>query len=185
MSVEQLRARLAGQWSRVRDLLNEWDADGNGRISRSEWAVALPRALGGGVSASAADALFAVFDRDHSGEVDFSELNALLRQGADIELEAPLRKGAVAYERQVAQRYEVRRETGKKGSNVVDGLQLRGASLETMMDALREKIASSLQRTMNLFAEWDEDQSGSIDRQEFARALAVLGLDVGFAATEE
>ena len=177
MSVEQLRARLASQWQRVRDLLHQWDADGNGRISRAEWAVAIPKALGSGVSASAANALFDHFDTDHSGEVDFNELHAVLRQGSSIELEGQLQSGAVAFERNISQRFGVRHEMGKVGSNVVDGLKLQGASLEAMMDALRAKIASSLQRTLNLFAEWDTDGSGSIDRQEFVRALAVLGLE--------
>ena len=177
MSVEQLRQQLASQWQRVRDLFVSWDTDGNGRISRSEWAVALPKALGSSVSASQALALFDQFDTDRSGDVDFDELHALLRRGADIELEANLRAGAIDFDRDIKQRHEVRKATGKQGSNVVDGLQLQNGSLEAMMEALRAKIASSMQRTFNLFREWDVDGNGSIDRDEFARALAVLGLE--------
>jgi len=68
---------------------------------------------------------------------------------------------------------------GKVGSNVVDGLQLTAASsIEALVEPLRMALASNLQRTVQLFREWDVDASGSVDRAEMARALRVLGLQV-------
>ena len=177
MSVDALRAELASQWQRVRDVFLTFDHDGNGKISRAEWAVALPRALKGTSKADAL-ALFDFFDRDRSGDIDFEEMNAQLRQGLGVELDDALKDGAVTFERNVSQRHSVRRTTGKTGSNVVDGLNLQGVGGGVgALEALRDAISNSMQRTMNLFKEWDTDNSGGIDRGEFARALGVLGLE--------
>lgn len=77
----------------------------------------------------------------------------------------------------VQQRFEVRKDAGKSGSNVVDGLALQSASLESMIESLRKAIAGNMQRTLNLFREWDSDCNGCIEREEFAHALSVLGLE--------
>ena len=77
----------------------------------------------------------------------------------------------------VQQRVALRKETGKLGSNVVDGLALRSTNLESMIESLRKAIVGNMQRTLNLFREWDCDGNGSIEREEFAHALSVLSLE--------
>ena len=176
--LERLRQKLASQWSRVRDLFQSTDGDGNGKISRSEWAVALPNLLGSEFSAAATTALFDLFDVDHSGGIDFHELHSQLRIGASVELkDQRLHEGAVDFERGVQQRVAVRRETGKSGSNVVSGLKLESTTLVPILEELRAAIASNLGRTMHLFKEWDTNGNGVVDRHEFAHALEYLGLE--------
>ena len=178
--LERLQQKLASQWHRVRDLFLATDADGNGRISRSEWALALPNLLGSEFSSSAAAALFDRFDVNGSGDIDYTELHSKLRAGASIELkDQRLHEGAVDFERGVQQRVAVRQETGKSGSNVVDGLKLQssGFVLAPILEELRVAIAKNLGRIMHLFKEWDSNNNGVVEREEFARALKFLGLE--------
>ena len=75
----QLRSVLKENAVRVVDLFREWDEDGDGTISRREFAKVMP-VLGIKVSKQDMDELFALFDPDGSGLIDYSELNELLRQ---------------------------------------------------------------------------------------------------------
>jgi hypothetical protein len=76
---EQLRDALVANSLRVIDLFREWDEDGNGVISRSEFRRALP-ILGLRAAPQAINALFDEFDADGSGEISFRELNRLVRR---------------------------------------------------------------------------------------------------------
>ena len=79
-----------------------------------------------------------------------------------------------------------RRGPGKRGSNVVD-VQLSAdgsSSLEDIVEPLRQALASNLQRTLNLFREWDLDGNGCFDRREWRKALRLLGLDVDASASD-
>lgn len=62
----------------VCDLLNDFDADGNGRIDMNEFASLMAR--GTASSASFEDELYAafkVFDRDGNGQIDAAEVRQL------------------------------------------------------------------------------------------------------------
>ena len=67
-SVQQLRAALTKNWARVKDLFLSWDTNNDGVVSRDEFAKAL-KALG--FDAQTAVDIFASFDLDNSGEVEF------------------------------------------------------------------------------------------------------------------
>ena len=43
--------------------------------------------------------------------------------------------------------------------------------------ALRDALARSSARVIDLFRQWDEDGSGVIERKEFRRAIRALGFD--------
>ena len=75
----QLKLVLKENSVRIVDLFREWDEDGDGTISRSEFAKVMP-VLGIKVSKQDMDELFSMFDPDGSGLIDYSELNNLLRQ---------------------------------------------------------------------------------------------------------
>ena len=76
---EQVRDALADNLARVIDLFHEWDANGDGRIAKSEFRKALT-VLGLRASSDEMDALFHEFDVDRSGFIDYRELRAHLRR---------------------------------------------------------------------------------------------------------
>ena len=50
--------------------------------------------------------------------------------------------------------------------------------------ALRDALAHSTSRVMDLFHKWDADQSGTVDRQEFRRGIVELGFDAPTAEVD-
>ena len=91
---EQLRDALAAQHTRVLDLFRSWDLDSDGTIRKPELRRA---ALAVGINApeSEVDALFDVLDVNHSGQIEYRELNKALRRGQTVQLDASLAVGAV------------------------------------------------------------------------------------------
>ena len=79
VSVQRLlRRALLKNLARVKDLFVAWDQNGDGRISRNEFALAL-REVGLKASDRAIDGLFVSFDEDCSGYVDYTELHEALK----------------------------------------------------------------------------------------------------------
>jgi hypothetical protein len=81
---ENLRDTLVHHALRVMDLFREWDADGNGEITKEEFRKALPM-LGLHATKDAVDELFEGFDTDDSGSLSFRELNRQLRRDVKAE----------------------------------------------------------------------------------------------------
>ena len=48
---------------------------------------------------------------------------------------------------------------------------------EYIFFSLRDSLARSSSRVVDLFREWDEDESGSVDLREFRKAIGALGFD--------
>ena len=101
-AIKEVKAAMAKSLSRILDLFRSMDADGDGMISREEFIQVLPLIIGAGddlhgVShdADTLGAVFDAFDRDQSGYVEYSELHAYLRKGADVELAPELQAGAM------------------------------------------------------------------------------------------
>lgn len=67
---------------RVLDLFRAWDEDGNGLISRSEFIKGMAP-LGIIVAPEDSGSLFDDFDEDGSGQIEYHELNRMLRQRMD------------------------------------------------------------------------------------------------------
>jgi Ca2+-binding EF-hand superfamily protein len=171
-----LKDQLAAQYATARYVLEACDIDGSGGISRDEWRRVLPR-MGLGMSEADADALFAEFDADGNGDIDFNELHDMLRAGRDIKLSSKLRAGAVDFDRAVSQKVATRKEARSSlGSNVLNGLELKADG--DVLEQLRDAISANLGRITDLFKEWDVDGNGSVDRAEFELALRTLGLRV-------
>lgn len=78
-TIQRLRDRLAAQASRVLDLFRKWDVDGDGIVTRAEFAKALPDLGFHDCLPSDIDALFNTFDKDGEGEISFRELHKMLR----------------------------------------------------------------------------------------------------------
>jgi len=75
----QLQEALSKQGARVMDLFREWDADGDGEVSKDEFRKAMPM-LGLDYPMTAMDALFDSFDKDGGGTIDFKEIQKMMRR---------------------------------------------------------------------------------------------------------
>jgi len=64
-------------------MFRSFDYDGSGTIDRSEFRRAM-RAMGLQAPTASIDAIFNEFDADKGGEIDFRELNRILRQGSNV-----------------------------------------------------------------------------------------------------
>ena len=78
--MEQLAEGLAKNLSRVIDAFRSWDTDGSGMISKREFREGLARLGLEEVPREEMDALFDEVDADHSGEIEFGELQSKLRK---------------------------------------------------------------------------------------------------------
>jgi len=47
-----------------------------------------------------------------------------------------------------------------------------------VVDQLRAALMASFSRVMDLFRDWDDDESGAIDKREFRNVMPALGLEV-------
>jgi len=77
----QLKEALSKNAIRVLDLFREWDANGDGEISKKEFRQAMPK-LGFEVPVKVIDELFDTADPDGSGVMDLKELQKMLRPPA-------------------------------------------------------------------------------------------------------
>lgn len=178
---EQIRNALAGSWSTVRSLWVEWDEDDSGSIDQKEFFRALTL-LGLTCTRAESNELFDSFDADKSGSVEFHELQKMLRSSSSVELDAVLRAGALG-EIEVGAKNKIatrKNGPGKTGSNVLSGVQLQSGTV-SVVEQLRAALSANLGRVIDLFREWDEDSSGTIDKREFSKALQTLGFQASKA----
>lgn len=181
----QLRAVLATHWTRVVDLLREWDEDGNGVVSRKEFLRALP-VLGIKVNKAEGEELFATFDSDGSGEVTLKELNRKLRIGATIELDSRLQDGAAGEIVLESKNKVALRDGLQEGVSSLVGVSLDASSDVPIIEQLAQALSNNYVRVIDVFREWDDDGSGTVSKREFRQALPLLGLkDVSRAEADE
>ena len=53
-----------------------------------------------------------------------------------------------------------------------------GEGARSVAEQLRDTLSKHAVRVIDLFREWDDDASGTVDKREFRRAMPLLGLDV-------
>ena len=169
--LELLRSMLAANFGRVVEVFHLWDEDGSGSVSRNEFKKALPPVLGMTIDRADSDALFDMFDADKSGSIDYTELHSKLRIGSDIELAKELRRGSGGVLEASENKTRGSELSGKGG--LLAAVVANGD--EDPIEALRTAISKSMMRVLDLFRVWDEDQSGTVSKKEFRRALPVLG----------
>ena len=75
---EQIASALRASSARVLDLFREWDANGDGEVSREEFHRAIP-ALGLTVPKKEVDALFNEWDKTGDGAIAYKELSKILK----------------------------------------------------------------------------------------------------------
>lgn len=87
---DQLREQLRAKSLRMRDLFLELDGDGDGHISKADWRAWM-QVICPDLPNSELDRAFDEVDTNHSGGVEFGELEAFLlgrKAGLDSELNA-------------------------------------------------------------------------------------------------
>ena len=98
---------------------------------------------------------YATADKDADNKLDFGEFCAMVREREDCDFT----------EEELMRRFKA---LDADGSGKVD-------MQEYIIFSLRDALARSSTRVLDLFREWDEDGDGKIGRKEFTRAIAALG----------
>jgi Ca2+-binding EF-hand superfamily protein len=93
------------------------------------------------------DVLFASIDEDSSGIINIRELELALKQLVDPSMVSEL-----------------------------EGLLKDGASIDSSIQSVRDKLSAQATRVIDLFQKWDTNHDGKISREEFLRAMPHLGL---------
>ena len=159
---------------RIIDRFREWDNDGRGTISRDAFQRAMAE-LEYRAPVEEIDALFLKWRSDQTGVLEINELERLLRRGAsvmesalemDCENKRALRTGGV----------------DKAGSTLLQGFAIDEASDLSVAEQLRDALSKAAVRVIDLFREWDDDDSGTVSKEEFRRGMIQMGLK---AAAEE
>ena len=178
-----LKDALIRSSARVVDLFKKWDEDRSGKINKREFTHAV-RALGfREITDAMAGECFEALDDDKSGELEYKELNMMLRKDFKGGVMAKLKRAK-----------DVSDDSYARGSfnfkhNNSNYKSARLAALPPMVnlcyvpggDTIAEQLTSILSehsvKLIDLFREWDEDGNGAIDKAEFRKAVAALGYD--------
>ena len=173
---EQLREALSKAAVRVVDLFRDWDGDNNGKVSREEFHKAMAE-LQFGVPASEIDDLFTEWDPDGSGVLELEELEKLLRRGSSIKLDAKLQAGGAG---EIVTKSTTKHAIRKHGPGEASLLRfdVDEDSDKTVAEQLRDALAKAAVRVGDLFRDWDDDNSGTVSREEFHKAMAELQFSV-------
>lgn len=202
---EQLRRKIKESWGSVSRLLREWDADGDGEISKVEFVKGMA-AMGINLSSYEVDEVFSVYDRDGGGTIDFAELHRFLRSGHDHQLHSKMYALSTVKKRaprlkphrhlQRAPIYDFDPRTGGQrlrpdpagverpppsvftGRNASSSLLNIHDASKPVSTRLAEVLASKAARVIDLFNEWDRNNDGELSRAEFYQGIARLGLEV-------
>lgn len=168
----QIRAALKKRLVRVLDLFRQFDDDGNGTIDGREFMKAMYEL---GLEASEGDvaAVFASFDPNSDGVIEYHEMHELLVRSEQSHPDlAPLDVRAVNAIKLRKQRIE------SANANLFQGdFSLESDSLDSFPQQLRAALHRRLARTIDLFRQLDDDSNGCIDFGEFAKGVSELGLD--------
>ncbi|KAH8072252.1 Ca2-binding protein [Aureococcus anophagefferens] len=190
--------RLGGS-KKLRRAFEDMDANGSGKLSRRELGRALDD-LGFRLDRADVDALMARFDRDGDGKVSWKEFVAFADGGGAALLEGDVDDGdardppgVAAVKREVKRLAKSRdgppdRELRKStDARVIDSARDLRRSLEAMdIEITRDEAADEVRRLArgrrnrlrDAFLEFDDNDSGKINKREFRRALERLGFEL-------
>ena len=130
-------------------LFKELDADGSGKISRSELELCMREIYGKPLEAEVLDKMIADFDVDGDGEIDLMEFRIMMRA---CEKEAEAAKEAMTK------------------------LKERAHAADLVAKLRRVLLKKGLFRVFETFRKIDVDGSGEIEVDEFSDAMRLLGL---------
>ena len=195
-SVSELRRTLNRQVlkahaAKVIAVFQSWDLDGDGAISKREFRRAVQPLLNLPAGPEALDELFDLFDNDGSGCIGLKQIHEVLRRGQPLGPPPELLQARVAAPREsrAQVRYELRKmeRDGRK-----NGVRSRARPWEGIKPQLEydggvpvqvpveEQISRALRKqgahVVEMFRMWDEDGDGEVSRDEFRKAMPVLGV---------
>ncbi|KOO28075.1 calmodulin 2-like protein [Chrysochromulina tobinii] len=194
VTIEELRAALTANRTRVIDAFRKLDKDSDGTITKAEFRGALPL-LGFDTSRTdLADELFMSLDSDGGGTIRFDELNRKLRQGAAVELAAELKAGAAgAIELKAKNKVapgSLRRGQTRGEPDEPDKIAPRSSRRpllsaqrssivlkEVTVAGVREALAASYSRIIDFFKRMDKNGDGAVTKHEFRAGLGLLGIE--------
>ena len=178
---EQLRDALIENSVRVVDLFKDWDDDQSGTVSRKEFHKAMDE-MQFNVPKEAIDALFSEWDPDNSGALELRELERLLKRR--VQIADNLQAGAMGeIETESKAKHALRKGGAGEGSSLK--LDIDEDSDKSVAQQLKEALLKNAVRIVDLFKDWDDDQSGTVTRDEFHKAMAELEFNVPKEAIDE
>ena len=145
----------------------------SGLLDNAEFAKAISELGMRDAPPEAVAAVFKSFDPDESGTIEYKELHQLLvRSFQAVPQLEPL-------DLKAANRIALRtKRVLKRNANMLGGLDLNEDSLSTVPGQIKAALGRSLMRLIDLFRQFDDDASGTVEFDEFAKAMGELGLDV-------
>ena len=167
----QIRTALNERHARVVDLFKQMDDDGSGHVSCAEFIKAMEE-FGLQAPYETMSAVFASFDIDGSGSIEYKELEQLLIKSF---VKAPT---LAPMPIQAHNKYMLRTGKVKRQDHQI----FRGFVFESGPDAdsiptqLRQAIEDRHARIIDLFHQIDADGSGAIDAVEFTTGMEQFGL---------
>ena len=72
----------------------------------------------------------------------------------------------------------MRKGGASKRGSALGNIDLDEDSGVPYQEQLRSALSQHAVRVIDLFREWDEDESGTVSKKEFRKAMPMLGLDV-------
>ena len=171
---DSLRDALARSVTRLTEIFEIWDEDGNGMVDLREFRRAV-RSLGySDVPLEHVDKIFREFDEDNSGLISRYELQKKIRQYAG---------------HLVTQQHALRRLddtiVDRRGAVLSTTVKIDRDCKRSVSEQVREELETNMVRITDLFRDWDEDGNGLVSRNEFFKGVAALGVRITRAEANE
>jgi len=179
-----------GEAGKVEDLLREWDANGDGDVSKQEFRQCVTgKSLQLKAPNKDIDDFFATMDADGGGSLDLKELKPALKvlkeKAAAIDKEKQLCTNCAKELRDKA-------EMMTKAAEDTDTVEIYEAKLAEMKanPAIEAKVGSAMSTTMHsklgdMIAKWDKDGDGTVNKEEFRKNIKDLGVEANSYEIDE
>ena len=175
----RLGKMLCTKRTKIDHLVSEWDRNGDGNISKSEFRIHI-RKLGLDADGSASDELYDAMDDDGSGALTLLKIKAALQKLQDAADSAQKQSAFVGSRRDGYARIASAFEAAAEETAKVDVAEKELASLRN-----NRSVASRLGSLLSLrnikigdvMSSWDKDGNGLIDQEEFRTHITKLGFN--------
>ena len=178
---EQIATALRVNSARVLDLFREWDTNGDGEVSRKEFHEAMDH-LGFEVPTAEVDKLFDEWDSGSKGSLGYKNLTKILKaKPAPLPSKLSTKLKAAGLASTVAKTVTMTPEEKEKAKRARMGGILGDVDFDEakpLAPQLREALQKHAIRVLDLFREWDANGDGQISKDEFQKAMPMLGMDL-------